>query len=86
MFRVDGIFVIIVTVNVVGSRTITAIETDDVVGTKAEQRNGTDELARQEYELFRRACRGTLTGAKPLRRVSTKAGARGVCPSIHENK
>ena len=52
MFRVDGIFVIIVIVNVIGSRTITAIETDDVVGTKAEQRNGTDELARQEYELF----------------------------------
>ena len=46
----------------------------------------TDEFARQEYELLRRACRGTLTGAKPLRRVSTKSGARGVCPSIHENK
>ena len=38
----------------------------------------TDEFARQEYELFRRACRGTLTGAKPLRRVSTKSGARGL--------
>ena len=56
-FRFDGILVIVL-VNAVGSRTITAIETDDVVGTKAEQRNGTDELARQEYELFRRACRG----------------------------
>ena len=93
MFRVDGIFVIIVIVNVVGSRTITAIETDGVVGTKADQRKGrpterNDELARQEYELFLtlKSVSGTLTGAKPLRRVSTKSGARGVCPSIHENK
>ncbi len=33
-FCVDGFFVIVI-VNVVGSRTITAIETDDVVGTNA---------------------------------------------------
>ena len=38
LFRVDGIFVIIVIVNVVGSRTITAIETDDIVGTKTDRR------------------------------------------------
>ena len=37
LFRVDGIFVIIVIVNVIGSRTITAIETDDVVRTKADE-------------------------------------------------
>ena len=35
-FFVDGFFVIVI-VNVVGSRTITAIETDDVVGTKADE-------------------------------------------------
>ena len=35
-FCVDGFFVIVI-VNVVGSRTITAIETDDVMGTKAEE-------------------------------------------------
>ena len=38
LFRVDGIFVIIVIVNVVGHRTITAIETDDIVGTKTDRR------------------------------------------------
>ena len=35
-FCVDGFFVIVI-VNVVGSRTITAIETDDVVRTKADE-------------------------------------------------
>ena len=37
-FCVDDIFVIVV-VNVVGSRTITTIKTDDVVGTKDGQRH-----------------------------------------------
>ena len=46
LFRVHDIFVIIVIVNVVGSRTITAIETDDVVGTKAYQR------ACQQFWIF----------------------------------
>ena len=36
-FCVDGFFVIVI-VNVVGSRTITAIETDDIVGTKTDLR------------------------------------------------